>query len=1127
HMQLAYNRTGAAVNADVATSSGWVAISELLGETRLRGYASAEVAGVLALEGDLFIESATNQTVTLSDSSTATVDTLLLGGAGLSAAIKAAGVGLALSDTDIALVVASEQGSGTRRWLTTTAAVGSAQVSGFDLAQVNSALLDINRGLLSAADTSGDFLAPATAAVIDWSKTPRIIAVTDSKALPLTQKTATFATAVSGSLNIGTATVSGSFQIILNRDASSAVRSWEIRASAAQVVLQTGQAKASIENATGSLFLAASGNSGQLSGTGAVSGIDGLTLSGALSARFNQNTLELAGSVGLGVSGLGDLSGQFSFVKQPASLSVPVQVQSTATAGASGSSSQTLQGGSTTDTLLTLALSDSSGKFTREGVYGFVLNGQTFTASSLDGDAASARPVSDAVFAQRIQDALSQFSAIGAGNVEVSGSRSAGFSIHLMGAMSGKALAIAAHQGDAGLWLVEPADPVDKPDWGLVSQDTAMQAAQDEVQQLSLASSGGSGKTFTLSLGSLSTAPISVLSTASAVNARQVLTLSGVYRASGQFWFSLDGKTSTKVRYSSDPTYHTSEILAALESLVGVGNVSVSYVPQYTGNNSIDYLIDFKGALAGKGVSLLKTYTSSSGITLSVAQERIGSPGFAVQDQARVIRQALEASLGVGNVLVNYDTASTLANARYDIEFTGALAGQDLATLVAAPGANVSGLTLALATTTQGLAAHGSVQTVHLYDEQVVGTFTLSLDYLGTSYTSTHLAFNASASEVRTAMLEAVNGAGQRFSATGAEISVALVGSGAQRAWQLSFGGSVASYDFALLQGRITSTVIAPEATLTSVQQGATSNERQTLNVSASGRYCLSLDASSETSVVLDASATAAQLQAALGALAGVGAGNVTVSGTDGVFLIDFAGALAGRDVAAVLLSPVQSVSLAMPDGQAPTAMALRFTGVPQWSAQIDITGLSQAQIATRMQALIATFTDLNADCVSVAPRAGQPYHFDVSFTGALAGATQKTLQALSVRVTEVQSERILIGAASVAGALGNGTAGVSFSDGRLGLVLQKNAAGQTGYALLASGNAALSGFGGDVNLSASAELRINTLGAAVSCSVPTGLSTPVVQVTFADGMARKELSIASGAISIANLGTLTGAIKI
>lgn len=1119
-MRITYNRTGAALDASVATSAGWVRMQQLRDETRLRGYAHAAVAGVLSFEGDLFLESAVRQAATLSNADSVLVDALLLGGTGLAARLESPAGDLLLQSTDLAMILSTERvSSGTaRRWLTASAWVGGAEVRGFTLADINAAVLDINRALNTGSGAA--FLDDAP--VINWSgaSSSRVIALNESRLLPLATAGERFVTTVSGSLALGAARLSGSFEIVRSTVNGSPV--WEIRAVDASVAMTAGTARVGIDAVTGSLILAESGKSGQLVGTGSITGVDGLSFTGTLATRFNNDTLELAGDVELGVDGFGALAGQFAVVKEPVALSVPAMEQGVATPGAAGSGAETRAGGQASNSVLMLSVG-GGGKLTREGVFGFVLDGQTQTASSLGDDE---RPVADAVFAARLQAALERLAAVGLGNVLVSGSRADGFRIEFAGTLAGKPVLLSNVPGGAGLWLEQPADPAEKSDWGLIEETQAASAGRNEVQMLTLANEdGAAGKAFTLGYAGQTTAAIPVYSTATASSERQVITLTAAVKAAGQFWFSLNGKTSSKVRYSADPTYHTAEIQAALEGLVGAGNVSVSYRSQYTGPNSIDYVVDFKNGMAGRDVALLNAFSSSSKIVLKPAEVRQGGPGFAVADQARAIQQALETLAGAGNVAVSFDNASSLASARYTVEFRNLLGSRDITPLLAATTA--SRLALGVATPTPGAGATGASQTVHLYDDAVVGTFRLGIVFGGASYTSADLPFDASVGDVRAALLAATTAEGARLAAAGVEVAVQLVATASGHAWKVDFGGAAAGVDLPVMQGRITSALPAPDARLTEVQRGATSDERQTLTIEAGGRYLLSIAGRAETSVPLDAGAGAAAVQAALEALPAVGSGNVAVTLSGGAYLVDFKGTLAGRDVGEILVSPVQTLSFVMADGEAPTSLALRLAGQPEWAAEIPVAGLGQSEIAAALRRAIGGLPNLNEEGVRVTAREGQAWRFDVAFVDALAGATPASLETLSTRIVEVRSERLLIGAAGVSGLLGSGTAGVALSGATLGLVLQRGADGGFDYALRAAGTAALSGLDGLVSLTASAEVRINALGKPVSESVRTGLSTPMLAVEFADGLARQEITISSGTVSVSGLGNLSGALKL
>ncbi|MEX8494681.1 hypothetical protein, partial [Sphaerotilus sp.] len=397
------------------------------------------------------------------------------------------------------------------------------------------------------------------------------------------------------------------------------------------------------------------------------------------------------------------------------------------------------------------------------------------------------------------------------------------------------------------------------------------------------------------------------------------------------------------------------------------------------------------------------------------------------------------------------------------------------------------------------------------------------------TYTTADLPFNASADQLRTALLEAQDDTGRKLISVGADLSVELVSSAGQQVWQVAFGGALAAVDLDVMHGRITSTVAAPESHWEVTRTGVTLDETQRLTLDRAGAWRLSMDGATDVSAVLPAGATAAQIQAALLALPQVGAGNVQVvdGGTPGEFLLHFQGALAGRNVASVLASPVQTLNLLMNGSDRPTSVSLRSGADAAWSAVTDLAGLDDVAIAQTLRTAIGALPQINLDDVRVEVHPGQTLSFDVSFVGALAGANLPALQARLTRVVEISSPQIRIGAADVQGHFGNSQAGIDLSNGRLGLVLQRDAAGQMGYALTASATGSLHGFDGAVSLNADAELRINALGRSIDQSVLTGLSTPAQQVSFTDGTALTELTIHSGSLTVAGLGQISGALQL
>lgn len=82
-------------------------------------------------------------------------------------------------------------------------------------------------------------------------------------------------------------------------------------------------------------------------------------------------------------------------------------------------------------------------------------------------------------------------------------------------------------------------------------------------------------------------------------------------------------------------------------------------------------------------------------------------------------------------------------------------------------------------------------------------------------------------------------------------------------------------------------------------------NEIQTLTEGGAGLTSFTVTYSGQTTASLAAAATAAQVQAALEALSTIGAGNVVVTGNaGGPYTVNFQGALAGTDVAAMTTTP-------------------------------------------------------------------------------------------------------------------------------------------------------------------------------------------------------------------------------
>ncbi|WP_194164336.1 beta strand repeat-containing protein, partial [Lacisediminimonas profundi] len=310
-MQIAWNRMGSAVSQSVETAHGSYQVNLLEDESRLRGDVVADIAGVLHVEGELFLESVSGA-VTLSDASTVQVEQLILGGAGIDAAINIGGSGLgaSLSGVDLALVISNEQGGAGRRWVTSKASIEEATLAGYTLSDLRSLALDIN----SAIDTATSALDTAGAAVIDWSQDARTITLDETSSVVLDALGGRFEIPVDGALTLGGATLGGNFKLTLEQDEAGA-RSWRVDATGVQISMEAGGAYIGIEDGSGSLLIAADGTrSGSITGRAVVDGLAGVSLSGDFTTAFDgAGGLVFGGTdVQLAVDGFGRIGGDFA-----------------------------------------------------------------------------------------------------------------------------------------------------------------------------------------------------------------------------------------------------------------------------------------------------------------------------------------------------------------------------------------------------------------------------------------------------------------------------------------------------------------------------------------------------------------------------------------------------------------------------------------------------------------------------------------------------------------------------------------------------------------------------------------------------------------------------------------------
>ena len=286
------------------------------------------------------------------------------------------------------------------------------------------------------------------------------------------------------------------------------------------------------------------------------------------------------------------------------------------------------------------------------------------------------------------------------------------------------------------------------------------------------------------------------------------------------------------------------------------------------------------GAGSNEVKALLFTtpYTSKGNYDLSLS----GTPGTVatvrfvqndVTNNAANIKAGMATLLGVpantSAITVAFDSGYTGGGHRYTISFSGSLAKTDIADLVVSE--SMTGDVLPL-NRTQGAAATNEVQRLVL-DTTSSGTFKLSLKQGATTYTTSDLALGASAADVASALNTALGAVG----------TVSVTTDGAH-AYRVSFGGSLAGVDVAMLQAQVTLAPLAPSGSFTIGYNG-----QNTGNIAYSATQATQ----------------AANIKAALVSAFSWSANDIAVvydntrsTASASHFTLSFSGALAGVDVA-------------------------------------------------------------------------------------------------------------------------------------------------------------------------------------------------------------------------------------
>ena len=382
---------------------------------------------------------------------------------------------------------------------------------------------------------------------------------------------------------------------------------------------------------------------------------------------------------------------------------------------------------------------------------------------------------------------------------------------------------------------------------------------------------------------------VPVLKIAPLANDVQTLSVTG-NPTGGTFKLSFNSQTTGAIPYNAT----SDQVQAALVALgaIGAGNVACQGGPLPT-----PVTITFQGAKAfaeqqpitvaandlsggtNSAPSLAHTTSGSAQRNDVQTLSMVGNPtggGFTLifggQTTAKInynaeaskVQAALEAlaSIGAGNVICDKGPLPQ----EVTITFQNALGYLPQAAIVAGP-SDLKGPAPAITHTTPGAAGTNEIQALSLTGSPSGGDFTLGFG----GQTTTKIAFNAKASDVQAALSALSNVGAGNIACTDGPLPASSV--------TIKFLGTLGLSPQALitsssssLSGGTSPAVVVTRTTAGSLHQ----NDIQTLSIAGSpsgGTFALNFAGSATTDIPFNA--TAAQVQAALSALPGIGASNV------------------------------------------------------------------------------------------------------------------------------------------------------------------------------------------------------------------------------------------------------------
>ncbi|MEI7702281.1 MAG: hypothetical protein WCK86_20965, partial [Planctomycetia bacterium] len=908
------------------------------------------VGGFFNVTGSLAV-SKSAATVTLSDASQASVDLLTIGGSGISAFAgvnynSPSAAGLSLTNTEFALVMASDSVNTARKWTTLQASVGSVSLTGISGVTLSSTDLNVS---INRADAASGLVVDYSAAPLSvkTSSTDSLVVSLDGDLGPLLKASGTLAVNMFDFFS-----VSGSFAVEKRRET--------VTLSDATTV------DADLLTLGGTNISAFAGLNGPATNSNAV----GFSLGEAefgLAMITDRKTPTRKWTTLQATAGLAEFVGGSQFEVTGTDLTVAINRGVTVTdSGVPASSANTQY---------------------RLQIANDTVGALTFTYQSATGTATIARSDTDAAVRTKITTALAGMTGIGTGNVSVTGSRLQGFTIEFIGAREKTNI--------SGLTVSTPASSTGSV---TVSQLTATKVGVNEVQTVTITSSQPPVPTITTTVSQLTNgAPGSSHVQEIVIDKPSTPTPS----VSSTVTETIDGYTSTSVHRQltiNKPAQAKPAVTTSVtEATRGVGASSerqqITLTKQIPPTPEITATVsEITSGKAPDGI--LSSITISAGSTASGKYSlSYGGKSEAIrwaQNQKDTNRDRLIAALskitGAKTVTVKFDKNSIIEAQRYFIDipgFTGAITAQDL------------GLGASIRIDYASLSNSGTneVQQVSIVKGTATGMFRLGLPYNGSIYWTGNLSLAASASAIQTA-LNSVLGGGS--------VDVARTDYSDRFLLNVAFTGSLAGKNLSPLQVQASADAPRSGGTFT-LSYGGQTTSAITLNSNTATQATeiqtalrgLSTIGTGNVQVTYDTTSTTAAPRYNVlftGGFAGVDAAQIGSSGT-------------GLSYASVQTRTVLSGTPAVNEQQTVTLNSGTASGTFRLSLTVDgrtytTTDLAFDATGSSIQTALNTALGTAGTVSVVRPGSSGSSTFDVTFSGALAGKDLSLLKIYTDVVT-------------------------------------------------------------------------------------------------------------------------------